>query len=62
MIEEALEETRMRSTKSVQSGYKKTWQDTIRMINKAANRYAGGGKGHTIGNPKLKMPLQVVVP
>jgi hypothetical protein len=24
------------------------------MINKAANRYAGGGKGHTIGNPKLK--------
>ena len=54
MIEEALEESRMRSTKSVQSGYKKTWRDTIRMINKAANRYAGGGKGHTIGNPKLK--------
>ena len=54
MIEEALGESRMRSTKSVQSGYKKTWRDTIRMINKAANRYAGGGKGHTIGNPKLK--------
>ena len=54
LIEEALEENRMRSTNSVQSGYKKTWRDTFKMINKAANKYAGGGKGHTVGNPKLK--------
>ena len=53
MIEEALDE-KIRATKDVQDGYKQQWQDTIDMVNKGANKEAGGGKGHEKGDPDLK--------
>jgi cytidyltransferase-like protein len=53
LVEEVLDE-KMRTTKAVQDDYKKQWQNTIDMINKGANTNAGGGKGHTKGDPDLK--------
>ena len=53
MIEEVMSES-MRTTSAVQSGYKSNWRDTLRMINKGANKDTGGGKGHSKGDPKLK--------
>ena len=53
LVEEILDE-KMRTTKAVQDDYKKQWQNTIDMVNKGPNTNAGGGKGHTKGDPKLK--------
>lgn len=53
LVEEILDE-KMRTTKAVQDDYKNQWKNTIAMVNKGANKDAGGGKGHKEGNPDLK--------
>ena len=53
LIEEVMDE-KMLTTKAVQNAYKKQWRNTIKMVNKGANKDTGGGKGHTKGDPKLK--------
>ena len=53
LVEEILDE-KVRTTKAVQDDYKNQWKNTIAMVNKGANKDAGGGKGHKEGNPDLK--------
>ena len=53
LVEEILDE-KMRTTKAVQDDYKNQWKNTIAMVNKGANKDAGGGEGHEEGDPDLK--------